>query len=76
MVEVIEGAVLRKRMVRLSSKFHRRMTGDPRLAGIAAKLDGIEKTLGDILRDFSVGESPAKEVSKKVAKKAAVKKEA
>ncbi len=50
----MEAANLKKRMVRLSTKFHRRMTGDERLNNISGYIDSIESTIDSILRDFLV----------------------
>jgi len=74
-------------MGRLSRGFHRRMDDDPRLASVSSALDSIEKTLGDIKRDFIVAESqtreavapvpeaaPAKPAAKKPASRAKKKK--
>ena len=48
----MEAANLKKRMVRLSTKFHRRMTDDKRLNDISGYIDSIESTIDSILHDF------------------------
>ena len=50
----MEAANLKKRMVRLSTKFHRRMTDDKRLNDISGYIDSIESTIDSILHDFLV----------------------
>jgi len=78
----MEAANLKKRMVRLSTKFHRRMTGDERLNNISGYIDSIESTIDSILRDFLVSSNAPvapvqpKEVVAPPEKKPAVKKPA
>jgi len=69
----LEASNLKKRMGRLSRGFHRRMDNDPRLTSVSSALDSVEKTLGDIKRDFIVAESQAREAVAPVSKPAAAK---
>lgn len=57
----MEASSLKKRMGKISRDFHRKMDSDPRLDGIAAKLEGIESSLADIKRDFLVAGTPSVE---------------
>ena len=80
--QVMEAANLKKRMVRLCTKFHRRMTDDKRLNDISGYIDSIESTIDSILHDLLVSSNTPivaakpEEVSPPPVEKAPVKKKA